>query len=167
MPVIVRKHRSKMTALASARRHIQQLGPYQSLALMLLPILLVEPLKIVALFVAGSGHWLTGTGMMIAAYAVSFVFVERLFKVVKSKLLTMNWFAHIWTWRTMVTVAPNRTSEVSPEAGTSCALARRALLYLISRAAAAIDARSDEAWQRRVPRALRQERLRSGRCPFP
>jgi hypothetical protein len=100
MPVIVRKHRRNMTALASARRHIQQLGPYQSLALMLLPILLVEPLKIVALFVAGSGHWLTGTGMMIAVYAVSLVFVERLFKVVKSKLMTMNWFAHIWTWYT-------------------------------------------------------------------
>jgi hypothetical protein len=48
--------------------------------------------------------------------------------------------------RTMVTVAPNRTSEMSPEAGTSCAPARRALQYLISRAAAAIDARSDEAW---------------------
>jgi hypothetical protein len=35
---------------------------------------------------------------------------------------------------------------MSPEAGTSCALARRALQYLISRATAAIDARSDEAW---------------------
>jgi hypothetical protein len=91
-----------MTALASARRQIQQLGPYQSLVLMLLPILLVEPLKIVALFVAGNGHWLTGTGMMMAAYAVSLVFVERLFKVVKSKLMTMNWFAHIWTWYTAV-----------------------------------------------------------------
>ena len=87
-----------MTALASARRRIQQLGPYQSLALMLLPIMLVEPLKIVALFVAGSGHWLTGTGMMITAYAV--VFVERLFKVVKSRLMTMNWFANMWTWFT-------------------------------------------------------------------
>jgi len=53
--------------------------------------------------------------------------------------------------RTMVTVAPNRTSEMSPEAGTSCALARRALQYLISRAAAAIDARSDEAWADSTP----------------
>ena len=97
MQVIAHQHRRKMTALASARRHIQQLGPYQSLVLMLLPILLVEPLKIVALFVAGSGHWLTGTGMMIAAYAVSLVFVERLFKVVKSKLMIMNWFANMWT----------------------------------------------------------------------
>ena len=100
MQVIAHQHRRKMTALASARRRIQQLGPYQSLALMLLPILLVEPLKIVALLVAGGGHWLTGTGIMIAAYAVSLVFVERLFKVVKSKLMTMNWFANMWTWFT-------------------------------------------------------------------
>jgi hypothetical protein len=59
--------------------------------------MLVEPLKIVALFVAGNGHWLTGTGIMMAAYAVSLVFVERLFKVVKSRLMTMNWFANMWT----------------------------------------------------------------------
>ncbi len=89
-----------MTALASARRRIQQLGPYQSLALMLLPILLVEPLKIVALWVAGNGHWLTGTGIMIAAYAASLVVVERLFKIVKCKLMTLNWFAALWAWHT-------------------------------------------------------------------
>jgi hypothetical protein len=78
------------------------LGPYQSLALMLLPILLVEPLKIVAMFVAGHGHWLTGTGMLVAAYGVSLVVVERLFKVVKFKLMTMNWFADLWRWFTAV-----------------------------------------------------------------
>jgi hypothetical protein len=102
MLVISRKRRWKMTALLSARRHIRRLGPYQSLALMLLPILLVEPLKIVALFVAGHGHWLTGTGMLVAAYGVSLVVVERLFKVVKFKLMTMNWFADLWRWFTAV-----------------------------------------------------------------
>jgi hypothetical protein len=100
--VITRKRRRKMTALASVRRQIQQLGPYQSLALMLLPIMLVEPLKIMALLIAGNGHWLTGTGILIAAYGVSLVFVERLFKVVKCKLMTMNWFANLWTWFTGV-----------------------------------------------------------------
>src|SRR5258708_30413212 len=101
MPVITRKRRW-MTALVALRRRIQQLGPYQSLALMLLPLLLVEPLKIVALLVAGHGHWLTGTGMLIVAYGVSLVVVERLFKVVKFKLMTMNWFADLWRWFTAV-----------------------------------------------------------------
>ena len=89
-----------MTALVALRRRIQQLGPYQSLALMLLPLLLVEPLKVVALLIAGHGHWLTGTGMLIVAYGVSLVVVERLFKVVKFKLMTMKWFAALWTWLT-------------------------------------------------------------------
>jgi len=31
---------------------------------------------------AGGGHWLTGTGIMMAAYAVSLAFVEPLFNVV-------------------------------------------------------------------------------------
>jgi hypothetical protein len=102
MPAITRKRRWKITALLAARRYIRRLGPYQSLALMLLPILLVEPLKIVALFVVGHGHWLTGTGMLVAAYGVSLVVVERLFKVVKFKLMTMNWFADLWRWFTAV-----------------------------------------------------------------
>jgi len=102
MPAITRKRRWKTTALLAARRYIRRLGPYQSLALMLLPILLVEPLKIVAMFVAGHGHWLTGTGMLVAAYGISLVVVERLFKVVKFKLTTMNWFADLWRWFTAV-----------------------------------------------------------------
>ena len=98
----IRKPRRSMTPLAFARRQIQQLGPYQSLALILLPILLVEPLKVAAVFVAGEGHWLAGTGILVASYATSLVFVERLFKVVKPKLMTMNWFASIWIWFTAV-----------------------------------------------------------------
>ena len=65
---------------------------------MLLPVLLVEPLKFVALFVAGKGHWLTGTGMIVGAYAASLLGVERLFRVVKPKLMMINWFAKGWTW---------------------------------------------------------------------
>ena len=82
-----------MTVLARTRRRIQQLGPYQSLGLMLLPLLIVEPLKLVALVVAGNGHWLTGTGMIVGSYVASLLCVERLFRVVKPKLMQMNWFA--------------------------------------------------------------------------
>jgi hypothetical protein len=85
-----------MMVLASARRRIQKLGPYQSMALLLVPVTLVEPLKFVALFVAGEGHWLTGTGMILGAYAVSILVVERLFRVVKPKLMTLSWFAKLW-----------------------------------------------------------------------
>src|ERR1700682_4176074 len=99
MPLIARKRSLReMTALARVRRRIQQLGPFPSLGLLIVSGALVEPLKIVALFVAGKGHWLSGTAMIIGAYAVSLLFVERLFRVVKPKLMTLNWFASLWPW---------------------------------------------------------------------
>jgi len=58
--------------------------------------MLVERLKLVALIVVERGYWLIGTGMIIAVYAVSLLFVERLFKAVKPKLMTIGWFAPIW-----------------------------------------------------------------------
>jgi hypothetical protein len=90
--------RQQPVAPSAWRRAIEKLGPYQSLALMLVPLSVVEPLKLVAVAVAGEGHWLTGTGMIIVAYAASIFLVERLFEIVKPKLLTLGWFAWLWTW---------------------------------------------------------------------
>jgi hypothetical protein len=55
MLVYATRRRRTMTGLANVRRRIQKLSPYSSLALLLVPIALVEPLKLVALFVAGEG----------------------------------------------------------------------------------------------------------------
>jgi hypothetical protein len=76
-------------ALARLRRSIEGLGPYQSLALLLVSTSLGEPLKLIAVVVAGDGHWIAGTVMIIAAYAASLLVGERLFKMVKPKLLTL------------------------------------------------------------------------------
>jgi hypothetical protein len=80
------------------RGYIEGLGPYQSLALLAIPTSLVEPLKLVAVAVAGDGHWITRTIMIIAAYAASLLLVERLFSIVKPKLLMLPWFARLWRW---------------------------------------------------------------------
>ena len=39
--------RRKLTMLSRARRRIQKLGPYPSMALLAVPLMLVEPLKLV------------------------------------------------------------------------------------------------------------------------
>ena len=46
--------------------------------------------------IAGDGHWITGTVMIIASYATSILLVERLFVIVKPKLLKLRWFARLW-----------------------------------------------------------------------
>ena len=91
MPAIVEKRRSRrMTLAALALRKIQQFGPYKSLALFFVPLLIVEPLKIVGVAFVGLGHWLQCACMIEGAYAAGLLVVDRLFRVVKSKLLTMK-----------------------------------------------------------------------------
>jgi hypothetical protein len=87
---------SKTGSLSRLRSLIEALGPYQSLVLLWVPTSLVEPFKLIAVALAGEGHWITGTVMIIAAYAVSLLVVERLFKIVRPKLLTLPWFAKLW-----------------------------------------------------------------------
>jgi hypothetical protein len=80
-----------------SRAWVESLGPYQSLLLIAVPVCLVEPMKLAAVAIAGKGHWIAGTGMIIAAYAASLLVVERLFLIVKPKLLTLRWFAWLWS----------------------------------------------------------------------
>jgi hypothetical protein len=72
----------------SLRRTIGGLRPYPSL-LLGLPTATVEPLKLAAVALAGKGHWISGSVMIAACYAFSLLVVERLFVIVKPKLLTI------------------------------------------------------------------------------
>jgi hypothetical protein len=53
----------------SVHRFLNRLGPYQSLLILAIPLAIVEPLKLVALFVIGEGHFIAGVLAMICAYA--------------------------------------------------------------------------------------------------
>lgn len=81
----------------SLRQRIENLGPYQSLLLLAVPMATVEPLKLVAVAVAGEGHWIAGTAMIATCYLLSLFLLERLFIIVKPKLLIIPWFAKLWT----------------------------------------------------------------------
>jgi hypothetical protein len=87
-----------MRPLRRIRRYLEGLSAYASLLLLAVPVISVELLKLAAVFVLGDGHWLTGTIVMLCAYALSIFLVERLFTIVKPKLLTLPWFAALWTW---------------------------------------------------------------------
>src|SRR3981081_241744 len=102
LPIAGPRRRRQMTVIAHTRRCLQQSGPYLSLLLMFAPLLLIEPSKCSALVLAGNGHWMGGTGIFIAAYAINLLFGERLFKVVRPKLTPLNWFTISWTWVTAI-----------------------------------------------------------------
>jgi hypothetical protein len=90
--------------LPRLRRFVEGLGPNPSLLILAVPASLVEPLKLAALAIAGEGHWITGTVMIVCAYCTSLLLVERLFVIVRPKLLTLRWFARLWSWLVAVRV---------------------------------------------------------------
>ena len=80
----------------SLRSRIARLRPYPSLLLLGLPLAVVEVTKLLALVLAGEGHWLSGATFLICAYLAGAFGTERLFVIVKPKLLTLPWFARLW-----------------------------------------------------------------------
>lgn len=85
-----------MRLLQSVRRWIEGLRPYPALFLVVVPLAVVEPLKLALLFVLGDGHWITGTIAMLCAYAVSLFVAHWVFAIAKPKLLELPWFARLW-----------------------------------------------------------------------
>ena len=51
--------------------------------------------------------------MIVAAYATSLLLLERIFVIVKPKLMTLNWFARLWTWLTRARRKMAKSRQVS------------------------------------------------------
>ena len=90
----------KLRMFAKLRGAIEALGPYSSLLFLLVPVIVVEPLKIVALEIMHSSRVVFGIVVLLVSEALSLLVVERLFEVVKPKLLRLHWFAVSWGWFT-------------------------------------------------------------------
>ena len=107
--------RSMSARCTTFRLRLARLRPYTALAIVLIPLLIVEPLKLIALVIAGEGHWLTGTAVLVAAYAVSILIVERLFQLFKPNLMRLPWLQRAWDrWQS---VRARALSWISQAAG--------------------------------------------------
>jgi hypothetical protein len=99
-PVIERI--AALKPFAGVRRWVESLGPYSTLALFLVPIILLEPVKPVGLYLLGTGHFLVGTLVLAIGEVLKIVIVERLFHIAKPKLMTIRAFAvvyaHVMSW---------------------------------------------------------------------
>ena len=89
----------------TVRHRIQELSPYAALILLGVPTITVELSKVAAVLILGSGHWVTGLVVMLCAYAASLFITERLFVLVKPKLMKLPWFKR--TWLSLISVLRN------------------------------------------------------------
>jgi hypothetical protein len=75
---------------------IVSLRPYPTLALFALPLILLEPAKPLAAYLAATGHIITGLSVFAAGELLKLVIVERLFAVSRQKLMSIPAFAWVY-----------------------------------------------------------------------
>jgi hypothetical protein len=89
---------------------IASLGPYSTLALFLVPLILLEPIKPLSAYFAASGHFAFGVLAVIIGEILKITIVERIFHIGRDKLMTIKAFALIYNlaseWLTWLKALP-------------------------------------------------------------
>lgn len=94
-----------LIAWLSGLRLFQRLGgwlgrlpPFAALVALGVPFVVIEPMKVVAIWWAGTGHVITGTIGLLLAHALSLLVVERIFHAAYLPLMRIDWFARLLGW---------------------------------------------------------------------
>jgi hypothetical protein len=91
------------SAVARLERRVTKLGPRWALALLLLPAVLLLPMKVFALCLLALGRVVAGLAILLLAKVVGTVAVARVFVLTQPQLMRLGWFARArrrWTaWR--------------------------------------------------------------------
>jgi uncharacterized membrane protein len=82
--------------LERLRAWIQSLSPYPSLALFSIPVIVLEPVKPVAAYLAATGQFLGAALTLILGELLKLVLVERLFALTRNKLMRIPAFAWLY-----------------------------------------------------------------------
>jgi hypothetical protein len=83
-------------AFRRLRAWIGSLSPYASLALFSVPVMILEPVKPIAAYLAATGQWLVSAVTLIVGELLKLVLVERLFSLTRDKLMTIPAFARAY-----------------------------------------------------------------------
>ncbi|HTI79414.1 MAG TPA: hypothetical protein VL614_03065 [Acetobacteraceae bacterium] len=89
--------------MQATRRRIETLAPYTSLLVLIIPWIILEPIKPVGLVVIHHRHIFAGTAIVIIGELLKLAIFDQLFEMTKPRLLTLPWFARCYaTWRDIV-----------------------------------------------------------------
>ena len=75
---------------------IRSLRPYPSLALFSVPVIMLEPVKPLAAYLAATGQMLSGVATLVVGELLKLVLVERLFSLTRDKLMKIP--AFLWAY---------------------------------------------------------------------
>ncbi|HEY7844042.1 MAG TPA: hypothetical protein VID30_10225 [Bradyrhizobium sp.] len=82
--------------VGSLRAQIVSLRPYPTLALVAVLLIVLEPVKPAAAYLAATGHITTGMTILVVGEVLKLVLLERLFSVSRDKLISIPAFARTY-----------------------------------------------------------------------
>jgi hypothetical protein len=88
---------AKHLVLRKLRVWIRSLRPYPSLALFSVPVIILEPVKPVAAYLAATGQIMSSVLTLIVGELLKLVLIERLFSLARDKLMKIPAFAWAYT----------------------------------------------------------------------
>ena len=88
---------ARHVVLRRLRAWIRSLRPYPSLALFSIPVIMLEPVKPVAAYLAATGQVVSSVVTLIVGELLKLVLVERLFSLTRDKLMKIPAFAWAYT----------------------------------------------------------------------
>jgi hypothetical protein len=91
---------------------INRLPAWAALALFIIPVLLVQPLKLAALWLMLHGHFILGVLGFVAVKIVGFGAVAFLFDLTRDKLMTFRWF--VWSHDKVLWLRVKATTLIAP-----------------------------------------------------
>jgi hypothetical protein len=76
---------------------------YAALLLLIVPWLILEPVKPIAFLLFAHGHHVAATSLIIGGEIVKLTLLDQLFDMVRPKLMTFSWFAAAYArWRAVL-----------------------------------------------------------------
>ena len=94
---------AKLPVIRQFEALLRRLPPRWALVALLLPSLLILPIKLLALWLVAEGRVLLGVGLVIAAKLIGTALLAWLFQLIQPALMQLGWFARVharWTaWK--------------------------------------------------------------------
>jgi hypothetical protein len=84
---------ARLALIRQVEACVAGLPPHGILLLFLIPLAIIEPFKIYALYLIGQGRFLAAVMTFVLAKVVGLGLAERLFAIGRDKLLSIRWFA--------------------------------------------------------------------------
>jgi hypothetical protein len=84
---------SRLPFWASLEDRLRRLPPWGALLAFFVPVVLLLPVKVLALFLFGNGHAASALTVLVLAKLVGTALVARIFQLVEAALMRIPWFA--------------------------------------------------------------------------